>query len=43
MSILIEDSTRVIVQGITGRIGSVQTKWMIEYGTKVVAGITPGK
>ncbi len=43
MSILIDDSTRVIVQGITGRIGSVQTKWMIEYGTKVVGGITPGK
>ena len=43
MSILIEDSTRVIVQGITGRIGSVQTKWMLEYGTKVVGGITPGK
>ncbi|PIP07211.1 MAG: succinate--CoA ligase subunit alpha [Syntrophobacteraceae bacterium CG23_combo_of_CG06-09_8_20_14_all_50_8] len=43
MSILIDDSTRVIVQGITGRIGSVQTKWMVEYGTKVVGGITPGK
>ena len=43
MSILIEDSTRVIVQGITGRIGSVQTKWMLDYGTKVVGGITPGK
>lgn len=43
MSILIDDSTRVIVQGITGRIGSVQTKWMVEYGTRVVGGITPGK
>jgi succinyl-CoA synthetase alpha subunit len=43
MSILIDDSTRVIVQGVTGRIGSTQTKWMIEYGTKVVGGITPGK
>ena len=43
MSILIDDTTRVIVQGITGRIGSVQTKWMVEYGTKVVGGITPGK
>ena len=43
MSILIDDSTRVIVQGITGRIGSVQTRWMIEYGTKVVGGVTPGK
>src|SRR5574340_446923 len=43
MSILIDDTTRVVVQGITGRIGSVQTKWMVEYGTKVVGGITPGK
>jgi succinyl-CoA synthetase alpha subunit len=43
MSILIDDTTRVIVQGVTGRIGSVQTKWMIDYGTKVVGGITPGK
>jgi len=37
------DSTRVIVQGITGRIGSMQAHWMLEYGTKVVGGITPGK
>ena len=43
MSILIDDQTRVIVQGITGRIGSVQTRWMLEYGTKVVGGVTPGK
>jgi succinyl-CoA synthetase alpha subunit len=43
MSILISDSTRVIVQGITGRIGSAQTHWMLEYGTKVVGGVTPGK
>lgn len=43
MGILIDDSTRVIVQGITGRIGSIQTHWMIEYGTKVVGGVTPGK
>jgi succinyl-CoA synthetase alpha subunit len=43
MSILIDDSTRVIVQGITGRIGSVQTRWMLEYGTRVVGGVTPGK
>jgi succinyl-CoA synthetase alpha subunit len=43
MSILIDDSTRVIVQGITGRIGSTQTRWMLEYGTKVVGGVTPGK
>ncbi len=43
MSILIDDSTRVLVQGITGRIGSAQTHWMLEYGTKVVGGVTPGK
>jgi succinyl-CoA synthetase alpha subunit len=43
MSILIDDSTRVLVQGITGRIGSTQTHWMLEYGTKVVGGVTPGK
>jgi succinyl-CoA synthetase alpha subunit len=43
MSILIDDSTRVIVQGITGRIGSTQTRWMLAYGTKVVGGVTPGK
>jgi succinyl-CoA synthetase alpha subunit len=43
MGILIDDSTRVIVQGITGRIGSVQAHWMLAYGTKVVGGVTPGK
>ena len=43
MSILIDDSTRVIVQGITGRIGSAQTRWMLDYGTRVVGGVTPGK
>jgi succinyl-CoA synthetase alpha subunit len=43
MSILIDDQTRVIVQGITGKIGSIQTRWMLEYGTKVVGGVTPGK
>jgi succinyl-CoA synthetase alpha subunit len=43
MSILIDDSTRVIVQGITGRIGSAQTRWMLDYGTKIVGGVTPGK
>ena len=43
MSILMNDSTRVIVQGITGRIGSMQAHWMLEYGTKVVAGVTPGR
>lgn len=43
MSVLLNDHTRVLVQGITGRIGSVQTHWMLEYGTKVVGGVTPGK
>ncbi len=43
MSILLNDSTRVIVQGITGRIGAMQTHWMLDYGTKVVGGVTPGK
>jgi succinyl-CoA synthetase alpha subunit len=43
MSIYIDKSTRVIVQGITGRDGSFHTQGMIEYGTQVVAGVTPGK
>ncbi|MBI3601771.1 MAG: succinate--CoA ligase subunit alpha [Candidatus Omnitrophica bacterium] len=43
MSILIDQNTRVIVQGITGRDGSFHTKQMLEYGTKVVGGVTPGK
>jgi succinyl-CoA synthetase alpha subunit len=43
MSILIDESTRVLVQGITGNEGSFHTQRMIEYGTKVVAGMTPGK
>jgi succinyl-CoA synthetase alpha subunit len=43
VSIFIGKSTRVVVQGITGRDGSFHTKQMIEYGTQVVAGVTPGK
>jgi succinyl-CoA synthetase alpha subunit len=43
MSIFIDRSTRLLVQGITGRDGSFHTKQMIEYGTKVVGGVTPGK
>ncbi len=43
MSILLNKNTRVLVQGITGRIGSVQTRWMLSYGTNIVAGVTPGK
>lgn len=43
MSILVNESTRLLVQGITGREGGFHTQQMIEYGTKVVAGMTPGK
>ena len=43
MSILLDKKTRVVVQGITGGEGSFHTKQMIEYGTNVVAGVTPGK
>jgi succinyl-CoA synthetase alpha subunit len=43
MSIFVDDATRVIVQGITGRDGSFHTQGMLEYGTKVVAGVTPGR
>lgn len=43
MSIFIDNSTRLLVQGITGRDGSFHTKQMIEYGTRVVGGVTPGK
>ncbi|TVR63855.1 MAG: succinate--CoA ligase subunit alpha [Gemmatimonadales bacterium] len=43
MSIFIDDSTRLVVQGITGRDGSFHTSQMLEYGTRVVAGVTPGK
>ena len=43
MSILLNRKTKVLVQGITGRVGRAQTKWMLEYGTNIVAGVTPGK
>ena len=43
MSILIDENTRLIVQGITGREGTFHTEQMLNYGTKVVAGVTPGK
>jgi len=43
VSIFIDTGTRLLVQGITGRDGSFHTKQMIEYGTDVVAGVTPGK
>jgi malate-CoA ligase subunit alpha len=43
MAILIDEHTRVVVQGITGRIGRFHTEEMIDYGTQIVAGVTPGK
>lgn len=43
MSILADETTTVLVQGITGRIGRIQTGHMIRTGTKIVAGVTPGK
>jgi succinyl-CoA synthetase alpha subunit len=43
MSILVGSNTRLVVQGITGREGAFHTQQMIEYGTHVVAGVTPGK
>lgn len=43
MSIFIGNDTRLVVQGITGRDGSFHTRQMMEYGTRVVAGVTPGK
>ena len=43
MSILLNRETRVLVQGITGRVGRAQAHWMLEYGTNIVAGVTPGR
>jgi succinyl-CoA synthetase alpha subunit len=43
VSILIDEKTRVLVQGITGRDGSFHALSMREYGTKVVGGVVPGK
>jgi succinyl-CoA synthetase alpha subunit len=43
MSILVDKNTRVVVQGITGRQGAFHTQQMLDYGTKVVAGVRPGK
>jgi succinyl-CoA synthetase alpha subunit len=43
MSILVDNNTRLVVQGITGREGEFHTRQMKEYGTSVVAGVTPGK
>lgn len=43
MSIFIDSSTRVLIQGITGHTGLLHSKQCLEYGTKIVAGVTPGK
>ena len=43
MSVFIDQTTRLVVQGITGRDGSFHARQMLEYGTQVVAGVTPGK
>src|SRR5437762_6460417 len=43
MSVLVNKSTRLVVQGITGKEGTFHTKQMVEYGTNVVGGVTPGK
>ena len=43
MSILVDENTRLVVQGITGREGMFHTQQAVAYGTKVVAGVTPGK
>jgi succinyl-CoA synthetase alpha subunit len=43
LSILVDKNTKVVVQGITGKEGSFHTAQMVEYGTKIVAGVTPGK
>ena len=43
MSILINKNTKVICQGITGKVGQFHTKGCKEYGTKMVGGVTPGK
>src|SRR5213078_164933 len=43
MSILVDKNTRLVVQGITGKEGTFHTRQMVEYGTNVVGGVTPGK
>ena len=43
MAILIDEKKKVIVQGITGRTGEFATRYMLEYGTKVIGGVTPGR
>jgi malate-CoA ligase subunit alpha len=43
MSVLLDEKTAIIVQGITGRIGAFHTEEMLAYGTNIVGGVTPGK
>ena len=43
MSILIDENTKMIVQGFTGKIGSFHAQEMMEYGSNLVGGVTPGK
>lgn len=43
MAIFVDKDTNALVQGITGKFGVLQTKLMLDYGTKIVAGVTPGK
>ena len=43
LSVLVDKSTRLVVQGLTGKEGTFHAKQMVEYGTNVVAGVTPGK
>ena len=43
MSVLVGNNTRLIIQGITGTEGSFHGQQMIDYGTNIVAGVTPGK
>ena len=43
MSILVEPNTKVLIQGITGGFGGTHAKLSLDYGTQVVAGVTPGK
>ena len=43
MSVLVNKNTKLVIQGITGGAGTFHTRLMLEYGTKVVAGVTPGR
>ena len=43
MAILLDEKTNMLVQGITGREGTARTRFMVDYGTKIVAGVTPGR